>query len=138
MFPAFTKIAMADKTARNIKDVKQGDRVLSAAGRDMPVADVLWESYDSDVIRVDYQDEGTVYATPGQLFLTDRGPVLASALVVGDRLQTPFYGEEDRSVYWDVDATRHVFYAGDVCALVIACDGSYVADGVSVVHGYMV
>lgn len=138
MFPDYTKIAMADKTYRCIKDVKRGDRVLSASGRDVPVTDVLFESYASEIIRISYQDDGTVYSTPGQSFLTDHGSVRASALVVGDRLQTPVYGEEDRSVFWDVDAIRYGFYFGNICALVIGGDGTYVADGVAAVHGHMV
>lgn len=132
MFPGFTPVAMANKAEKPIKDVKPGDIVLSANGRPITVSDVLWDPYDFDVVRVDYQDAGTILATPDQFFVTDRGSIPAASLVVGDRLRTPSYGDHGRWIYWEVEATSHASCDGDVYSLIVNSKEAYVAGGVAV------
>lgn len=125
---------MANGTEKPIRSVKPGDLVLSAAGYPVPVAEVLSETYYGSVIGIGYQDEGAVTATASQVFLTDRGLVDAELLVPGDRLQTPSYGL-GKVLLWDIEVTHHIPFEGDLYYLVVACDDTYVAGGVSVKHG---
>lgn len=131
MFPDDTVIAMADRTEKLIADIVKGDCVLSGGGDESVVVSVVALDYEGSLVRVKYQDNGLVVATPGQIFVTERGNVPASSLVPGDRLETPYYGA-GWLVFWEVESSEHFLYQGKVRGLRLDGPGhaTYCAGGV--------
>nr|WP_319213461.1 RICIN domain-containing protein [Streptomyces sp. ME02-8801-2C] len=92
-FPGDTPVLMADGTRKAIREVREGDQVVSAdadtgALRSAPVTDTF--RHDTEHLVDITVAGGLLTSTTGhRFFVVDRGWTRVSALRVGDRLRTP-------------------------------------------------
>ena len=110
------EIAMADGSRKSICDVKVGEYVVSAAGRNRRVTRTIEKPYRGDLVEITgHKQFRPLIATPDHLVLSFRGDEATPSwrrigeIIAGDRLYTPSPVDES-------DASCRIFDMADYCS----------------------